>query len=79
MVNLDNYNFKHTNVKMWPFLEELFLDAYIKKCHESEPVRTANKRVHYVFRKFYDNLLVYPGIYYHARGLVFCNAKIPQF
>ena len=45
MVNLDYYEFEPIHIIMCPFLEDSLLNAYVKKCHESEPVRTSNNRV----------------------------------
>ena len=55
---------------MCTFLEESLLNAYVKKCHESEPVRTANNRVRTKLDANYENADLHKTINEHCQHLI---------
>ena len=59
LVNLNDYDFKPTNRKMWPFLEESFLNEYVNECHELETARITTKRVCTIIDAYYEKANFY--------------------
>ena len=55
---------------MCTFSEESLLNAYVKKCHELETVRTANNRLRTTLDSNYENADSHKTINEHGRHLI---------
>ena len=56
MENLNECDFEPINRKMWPLLEESFINTYVSECHKSEPIRTATTRVRTILNSNYEKV-----------------------
>ena len=70
MLILDDYKFKPVKINIRSSLDDLFLDAYINECHESEPIRAAAKTVRTILYAKYENDDLHKKINEHCKHLM---------
>ena len=68
-VNLEGYDFEPINRNIGKFLEELFLNAYVDECHESEPAHTTTNKLQTIIDTNYKKADLHKTINKHHQHL----------